>query len=109
MKTKLLEIRDEGTFIPVLCVSMKIESVDEAYLAGRMGFNPHTHLIQLVWINHGLTEYDPWKWNDRTMKTAHIYITDNWYLLKDGDVVDVQYILGETEEPKQSEQFETHR
>ena len=39
----------------------------------------------------------------RTKPVAHQFIEKNWSTLKDGDVVDVQFILGETAEPKRSE------
>lgn len=38
-------------------------------------------------------------WNRR----AHLYVRDHWAELRDGDVVDVQFILGETAAPKKSE------
>jgi hypothetical protein len=34
---------------------------------------------------------------------AHDYIRNNWPTLKDGDVIDVEFILGETNERKISE------
>jgi hypothetical protein len=40
------------------------------------------------------------------MPLAHQHIEQNWDLLNDGDVVDVEYILGETSEPKRSERFD---
>lgn len=39
------------------------------------------------------------------MGNAHNWIIDHWQELKDGDVVDVQFILGETKEPKVSERL----
>ena len=105
MNIKILEIRDVGTFIPVMCIEMRSDNPEEKYLLWRTGFGPH-RLIQLVWITAFRTEYDPMKWGDRTLYTAHDYITECWDELKTGDVVDVQYILGETASPKQSERKE---
>lgn len=104
METKLLEVRDAGTFIPVLCVAMKTTDLSERYLLSRMGFHKDTYLIQLVWISRQQTNYDPFKWGDRTMYNAHRYITDNWELLSNGDVIDVEFVLGETNAPKVSEE-----
>jgi len=39
------------------------------------------------------------------MRAAHVYIEQSWALLKDGDVVDVEFILGETIKQKISERF----
>ena len=46
---------------------------------------------------------DPYFWGGRTYPVAHNYIIEHWAELKDGDVVDVEFILGERSEPKQSE------
>jgi hypothetical protein len=105
MDVKMLEVRDKGTFIPVMCVEMKSENQDDRYLLRRLGYSEDNHFIQLVWISREETQYDPFKWNDRTMYTAHKYITQNWHKISCGDVIDVEYILGETDTPKISERF----
>jgi hypothetical protein len=48
-------------------------------------------------------EYDCYNWNDRTYKVAHKHIIEHFDELEDGAVIDVEYILGETEAPKKSE------
>ena len=100
METKLLEIRDSATFIPVLAISI---SREDGYLARRAGFGERC--IQLVSFNTNKTAYDPYDWGNRTLQTAHVYITEKWDDLKDDDVIDVEYILGETLRPKISESF----
>jgi hypothetical protein len=51
--------------------------------------------------------YDPYDWvGDRTKPHAHQFIMEHWQELRDGDVIDVQFILGETDSPKVSEQLE---
>ena len=49
--------------------------------------------------------YDPYNWTKcgRTMNVAHRHIEANWDKLASGDVVDVEFILGETSAPKESE------
>ena len=107
MKIKMFELRDKGTFIPVMCIKMDSRGAhQEDYLLGRAGFGKHTYLVQLVWMSAGKTQYDPFKWNDRTFYTAHKYITENWDKLISGDVIDVEFILGETDKPKKSESEE---
>jgi hypothetical protein len=49
---------------------------------------------------------DPYDWCDRTWTAAHRWIIEHWAELKDGDVVDVEFILGETTTPKESERHE---
>jgi hypothetical protein len=41
------------------------------------------------------------------MPEAHKYIIEHWYDLKTGDVVDVEFALGESEKPKLSERITT--
>lgn len=98
MTSKLLEIRDRATFISALAIRV---SGDDGYLMRRAGFNaPMIYLIALA------TEracYDPYNWGNRTMRTAHHHIEVMWDTLKDGDVVDVEFVLGETRTPKESE------
>jgi hypothetical protein len=63
--------------------------------------------IMLTHANGGKkANNDPYGWTDRTYANAHNYITENWTALKDGDVVDVEFILGETTESKISERFD---
>lgn len=125
MKTKILEIRDEGTMIPVLCVDMNPDPAavcaepDQAeqsqskhhaqrYLLRRCGYpcdgRPN---IAMTHLRCGLDPCtnDPYHWGGRTYPVAHHYIIKNWGTLKDGDIVDVQFILGETKAPKVSERL----
>jgi len=40
------------------------------------------------------------------MTVAHAYIEKNFHNLNSGDVIDVEFILGETDKPKTSERFD---
>lgn len=100
---KVFEVRDRGTFIPVLAV----ETVDwndflsqQAWLMRRAAY---THHILLTHLTSRKTEYDPDVWDNRTMKTAHQYIIENWGSLKGGEVIDVRFILKEVDKPCESE------
>lgn len=113
MDTKLFELRDEGTFIPVLCVNMnpvvlgpEDDYEAQRYLLRRVGYpcdgRPNILLTRLS-ADGSPAWNDPYGWGGRTMPVAHNYIIEQWAALKDGDVVDVQFILGETAAPKVSE------
>lgn len=53
-------------------------------------------------------EYDPYSWGpSRTLRVVHGHIIQHWDELKSGDVIDVEFLLGERPEPKVSEQV-TH-
>ena len=107
MLVKTLEIRDEATFIPVICIHPVADNEAQHYLLRRDGYGAGPDEPCIIMIDaqcHGVA-YDPYSWGggSRTKKVAHDYIRNNWPTLKDGDVIDVQFILGETEAPKASE------
>ena len=110
MTTKALEIRDIGTFIPALAVDMNPANDDQRYLLRRCGYpcngEPNIILTRLDGdeTHHGdQATNDPYARSGRTWPVAHHYIIDHWNELKDGDVVDVEFALGETNTPKLSE------
>jgi uncharacterized GH25 family protein len=51
----------------------------------------------------GLATNDPSLWSDRTFAVAHKWIIAHWWDIHPGDVIDVEFILGETKEKKKSE------
>jgi hypothetical protein len=111
MTTKTIEIRDRGTFIPALAIRLDPGSEADRYLLGRAGYgtSPETQkkYVTLMRINGGNGEAhcDPHDWpsGTRTFQVAHEYIIENFDALESGEVVDVEFILGETTAPKLSE------
>lgn len=114
METKLFEILDRATFIPMLAIQLSSETEAERFLLSRAGYGKnnedHKQYILLAQINgdNGQITCDPYCWGTRTFPNAHQYIIENWNTLQSGDVIDVEFILGETEEPKKSERFSLH-
>lgn len=104
-RVKFFEIRDCGTFIPAVAIDCSLTG-DRAsdYLLRRAGYGS-VRCILLTPLGGGRkAEYDPYNWDyGRTLKIAHFHILDNWDNLKDGDVIDVEHILGEKAEPRISE------
>jgi hypothetical protein len=108
MQVKILELRDAGTFIPIVAIDMNPENESQRWLLWRRGY-PCDGVPNIA-IFHANANGDP-VWNDpygwgggaRTYPVAHDWIIKNWHELADGDVVDVEWILHETEEPKVSE------
>ena len=98
MKAKLIEVLDRMTFIPVLAVEV---SASDGFLARRAGYG--TRCIVFGKLSGGLFAYDPYQHGDRTMTAAHDYVERHWDELESGAVVDVEYVLGETKQPKRSE------
>lgn len=103
--TKVIEIRDRGTFIPAIAVRVSAGLEPDDYLLRRAGWgcdgHPGVYLFGLH--GEGPARYDPYGWGERTMHVSHLYMCKHWDDVASGDVVDVEYILGETAQPKQSE------
>ncbi len=116
MQIKLIEIRDKATFIPAMAVRLLVtepytEGSQEFWLLRRAGYaaeqiahdtsDPYILLIKLDGVE---AEYDPFAWsNQRTMGNAHRELIDRWPLYSSGDVLDIEFVLGEVLNPKESE------
>jgi len=131
MQVKMFEVLDRATLIPVVAVLMEpssscgcvcsehgvgcvkcdcfqhpVGSSSEAWLLRRSGFNDHNGLVTMFKASSRSVDsvtYDPYDWTNRTLKTAHHYIQHNWDKLRTGQVIDVQYVLGEYPTPRRSE------
>lgn len=112
MQTKLFEVRDRMTFIPVMAIQLTSLRtapllLKEKYLLSRAGFGltemEQGEFFVLIHLEGEKLTYEPHAWGNRTMQEAHKYIRENWHLLMSGDVIDVEYILKETNNPKESE------
>ena len=107
MRVKILEIRDSSTFIPMLAVNMNPTEDAQQYLLRRCGYacDGRPNIILTRADGNGKASNDPYAWGGRTYPVAHNYIIEHWEQLRDGDVVDVEFILGESKYPKTSERF----
>lgn len=84
---KTFELRDVGTFIPIICIRM----LDDI----------NTLICDLTHNSVGVT---PEGWGpSQTFSIAHRYINVNWGILENGQVIDARYILGEQEHHAVSE------
>jgi hypothetical protein len=107
MKLKLLEVRDKGTFIPAFAFSTEREDNAKDYLLWRCGFSDDGSSIMFGFLSGERKAcIDSYAWGDRTMHVAHTYVIEHWAELQDGDVIDVQVILGETLTLKVSERHD---
>lgn len=113
MDVKLFEIRDKGTFLPVMAVRLESRNEAERYLLSRTGYGAteraHGRYVLLLRLaaGRGSFSFDPHDHGGaRTMYTAHKYIIENWSTLESGAVICVEHILGERPEPKTSERFD---
>lgn len=106
-EVKIFEVRDVGTLIPVMCIKPQSKTEMERYLIEHAGygvgnddFRKYVIMFDLHCNNN--VQYNAFKWNGRTFCEAHIYIKAHWKELVSGQVIDVEYILGETNAPKKS-------
>lgn len=114
MIAKTFEIRDRATFIPVLAIQLTPGCEPDRYLLSRSGFGRDSQsqsaYVLLIKIDggNGKASCDPYDWGQgsRTMLVAHDYVIKNFIWMNTGDVVDVEFILGETKTPKISERLE---
>lgn len=104
MRVKVLEVRDEGTHIPVFAMSTE-PAPGQEYGLERAGFRGGDAVILGYLDGERESSADPYFWGGRTMPNAHQYITQHFNELSDGDVIDVRFILGETPTPCKSDRF----
>lgn len=120
MEVKILEIRDRATMIAALCVDMNPGNnlpgtetpegifLTELWYLRKYGYagdgRPNIGITHLAANGTKFTN-DPYEWGGRTWPVAHNYIIEHWDELQTGDVIDVEFILGETDKPKVSERF----
>jgi hypothetical protein len=106
MNVKALEIRDKATFIPVAAIRLTGASEAQRYLLGRVGLGRSgSYGVAVLRLSDGAARIDHAAWGGRTMPVAHEWIEEHFDELADGDVVDVEHILGETMVRKMSERF----
>ena len=112
MNIKLFEVRDSMTMIPVMAINtntLRMAAEEkEHWLMMRAGYGANDLIMMCRALDgnfrYNSFEHDP-SGTTRTMKVAHEHIQNNWDHLNSGDVIDVEFILGETTEPKESERL----
>ncbi len=117
METKAFEIRDVGTFIPVIATLMlphhspgSEEGEAEHYLLRRSGYGYGSGIMLCRMDANGgahQASYDAYGWGGAsTMSIAQEYMGMHWNELKSGQVIDIEFIAGITNKPKISERLE---
>lgn len=100
----MIEIRDKATLIPAMVIRVNaMTNMPEPHnwLIQHSGWgtdNPGIYLFAMH--GKGYCHYDAYGWGDRTFHNAHLYVQEHFDDIEDGQVVDVEFILGETEHPK---------
>lgn len=100
---KLFEVRDIATTMSCMAIKPANLSDKERFIFGRIGYKPAENYVFMGIIGEELIT-DPYAHDDtRTLREAHKYIKKNWEELESGEVIDVEFILGETDTKKESE------
>jgi hypothetical protein len=114
METKLFEVRDRMTFIPAICIKLSSENEEERYLIAMAGYglraDQQGQIILMgrlgdVKLKANCNEHQGYP-VVRTMWLAHQHIQKHWNEFESGDVLDVEFIMGETTVPKISQRLE---
>ena len=108
MTHKFIEVRDKGTFVP--CLALRVSGLDHV-LMRRAGYSVDWPLTLFINLVKNECQYDPYSWGGkylihtqkRTMSVAHNYVHEHWDDIESGAVVDVEFVLGETNMSKESE------
>lgn len=109
MEVKTFEVRDSMTCISALAIKAGARDEAERWLWGRAGFGASSVeqsryvLVANIDGGTGALVCDPYKQDSGTMREAHQYIRKHFDELKNGAVVDVEYIRGDTDAPKTSD------
>jgi hypothetical protein len=95
------------TMLAVVVIRLGCRNEAERYLLSRCGYGKELEDQQDFFLYAALEDfqmqYDPYNQSNRTRHESHKYIRAHWDELKSGDVIDVEFILGESTEKKVSE------
>lgn len=95
-----------------MAIQLEPGNLLDQYLLSRAGygFDPETQASYLCLIpidgGSGMFTTDPFDWyfpGNQTLYHAHVYLQTHFRELPSGSVVDVEFLLGKSTEPKKSE------
>lgn len=102
---KVFELRDRMTTISIMCIKIDMTEVTEPdrFIIRRSGWGSDAKMLYMINLSTCQCIFEAGRWNSATYDVAHQYIEEHWYDLKGGEVIDAEYIRGESERPKESE------
>ncbi len=107
METKIFEVRDRATFLPVLAVRLAPANEQDAYLLMRCGYRVGTNIMLTPLSGDRRATCDVYNHDTATLREAHEYIMNEWKNLVTGQVICLEYLRGERSTPKLSERLDT--
>lgn len=106
MNNKIFEIKERNAFVLVLCTELSSTNAYQHSALGRCGYDVTelpAPIIMARLDGTGRSLSYPPDWRDRTFQAAHKHIYENWNKLKEGDIIDVEFIHGEVVTRKEAE------
>lgn len=110
--TKMFEVRDDGTTMVIIAIKPCRNSEATRWGWARSGYGTTDHaqaqyiLVGPLHGGEGNLVCDPYKHGrSRTLQVAHEHLLkhDNFMELESGEVIDVEFLLGESDEEKKPE------
>lgn len=93
---KALHILDASTDIKAIAFRLSDDGLrpDDVNVLAEAGFGRdveqlHHHII-LIALSGPRAEYDPFAWEDWTMRAAHLYLRDHFETVRHGGSIDVE-------------------
>ncbi len=108
VETKFIEARDRATCMPLMATRLFIDSRPSSRInriVRRAGFGADFPYVILTDLNsqHRST-YDPYDWGGSiTLQPIHEYLIARWHEVKDGDVIDAEFLRGERDTPRETD------
>ena len=113
MTSKLFEVRDRGTLMVVMATRLDTADAREHAMLAHAGYGTriadHGYYIILTPLDGGvkIAKSDPYEWRThaRTLATVHhhLYEIGKFDELESGALIDVEFLWGERETPKETE------
>jgi hypothetical protein len=112
MVIKIFEIRSPATLIVVMAIKLSAANEAERYLLSRSGYGRSNKdyetyiMLQRIDMDTNCATTDPYKQDIYELREAHLFIKKNFDILKNGAVIDIEYITGKTSKPKDAERLD---
>ena len=110
--TKIFEVRDRATLIPTIAICIDTFQFNEQrdtvgdFLVNRAGYDGCYVMVSTLKDLQFKKSWKEWDYNlGRTLPEVHKWLANGYNFINScsGDVIDVEFILGEVDKPKVSE------
>lgn len=111
MICKVFEVRSPATMIAILAIKLSAHNDQERRLLCHSGFGINGYSFSRYFIvfpidgGTGHASTDPYDHKSHELRVAHIYIQKHFDDMENGEVIDIDYIEGNTLAPKTSDLY----